>query len=158
MGNPWFDHLKKYWKDRRIKDPTYSYKQAMKDAYPSYHKTGPSTSPAKTATTTKARKIARKGTRKGKKMRGGDAELGYSSIKDSVGLLQPSQVALGQTQAQAGGKRKGKKGKKSKKNLDDVSLSNSMAAGGKKRKGKGSKKSKKAIVDEPSEMGAAHIA
>ena len=121
MANPWITFLKKYYADRKKKQPGYKYSDAMKDAKVEYDKT-------KGTSHTKSPK-------KGKKMRGGSGYGGDSSLANAAsvndsGLLLGSDTdsstpkggdvaATAPTPPQSGGRksrrRKGTKGKKSKK-------------------------------------------
>ena len=126
MANPWITFLKKYYADRKKKQPGYKYSDAMKDAKVEYDKTTGSSHT--------------KSPKKGKKMRGGS---GYgagshlanaSSIDESSKTLsvggdvtapevpeapEATAATAATTAPQSGGKksrrRKGTKGKKSKK-------------------------------------------
>ena len=40
MPSAWVTHVKKYYADRKKKEPGYKYKNAMKDARASYKKAG----------------------------------------------------------------------------------------------------------------------
>ena len=123
MANPWITFLKKYYADRKKKQPGYKYSDAMKDAKVEYDKT-------KGSSHTKSPK-------KGKKMRGGSGYGGGShlanaaSVNDSDSLLggdmAPAPAVKGGDVAatapsepvQKGGRksrrRKGTKSKKSRK-------------------------------------------
>lgn len=105
MANPWITFLKKYYADRKKKQPGYKYSDAMKDAKVEYDK-------------------------KGKKMKGGGSDIGGAATiaESSQGSLLGGNdsnagtgagAGEGAPPAQKGGRksrrRKGTKSKKSRK-------------------------------------------